>query len=100
MKFAPSLDRSASQLEVCRFTLVPADIRARLRQTELDTLYNKTNRRDAEDILQLKNATYRTSVFSGAPHGFAIRPNVSIAVQAYAKQASYEQAVSWFKAWL
>ncbi|KAJ8110132.1 hypothetical protein OPT61_g6944 [Boeremia exigua] len=67
---------------------------------ELDTLFNKTNRRDAEDILQAKNSTYQTNLYSGAPHGFAIRPNVAIPVQAYAKQASFEQAVLWFNTWL
>lgn len=66
---------------------------------ELDDIFNKTSRRSAEDILESKDATYRTSLFSGAPHGFAVRPDVSTPEQVYAKHTAYEQAVSWFKIW-
>lgn len=89
-------------LEVCHF-LSHYDFsgheRVELIRVELDDIFDKTGRRRVEDILEAKNATYRTSVFSGAPHGFAVRPDVSIPEQLYAKQGAYEQAVSWFDFW-
>ncbi|KAF2248375.1 alpha/beta-hydrolase [Trematosphaeria pertusa] len=67
---------------------------------ELDAAFNVTGRHTAEDILQKKNATYQTNLYSGAPHGFAVRPDLSNARQKYAKEAAFVQAVSWFDAWL
>lgn len=68
--------------------------------TELDALFNVTGRRAAEDILTSQNATYQTNLYSGAPHGFAVRANLNISRQAFAKQASFLQAVAWFDHWL
>lgn len=67
---------------------------------ELDALFNVTGRRAAEDILTSRNATYQTNLYSGAPHGFAVRANLNIPRQAFAKQASFLQAVAWFDQWL
>ncbi|KAL5372825.1 hypothetical protein DPSP01_013195 [Paraphaeosphaeria sporulosa] len=67
---------------------------------ELDNAFNSTGRYNAEAILTAKNATYQTNFYSGAPHGFAVRPNITIARQKYAKEASFLQAVLWFAAWL
>ncbi|KAF2734351.1 alpha/beta-hydrolase [Polyplosphaeria fusca] len=67
---------------------------------ELDDTFNATARHAAEAILQSKNATYQLNLYSGAPHGFAVRPNLSVPRQKYAKDASYFQAVRWFEAWL
>lgn len=78
---------------------IPLHFSSELMHVELDDIFNKTSRRSAEDILESKKATYRTSLFSGAPHGFAVRPDASISEQVYAKQAAYEQAVSWFRFW-
>lgn len=66
---------------------------------ELDDIFNKTGRHSVEDILEAKDVVYRTSLFSGAPHGFAVRPDVGIPEQVYAKQGAYEQAMSWFEFW-
>ncbi|KAJ4294045.1 hypothetical protein N0V90_007734 [Kalmusia sp. IMI 367209] len=67
---------------------------------ELDNAFNVTARYNAESILTGKNTTYQTNFYSGAPHGFAVRPNVTIPRQKYAKEAAYLQAVLWFAAWL
>ncbi|KAF2796363.1 alpha/beta-hydrolase [Melanomma pulvis-pyrius CBS 109.77] len=67
---------------------------------ELDGAFNSTLRRNAEDILTTKNATYQTALYSGAPHGFAVRVDLNIPRQKYAKESSFVQAVRWFDAWL
>ena len=67
---------------------------------ELDAAFNLTLRRNAEDILTSKNATYQTTLYSGAPHGFAVRVDLNIPRQKYAKESSFVQAVRWFDAWL
>ncbi|KAF2009305.1 alpha/beta-hydrolase [Aaosphaeria arxii CBS 175.79] len=67
---------------------------------ELDGGFNSTLRRNAEDILQKMNSTYQTNLYSGAPHGFAVRVDLNNSRQKYAKEASFQQAVTWFDTWL
>jgi dienelactone hydrolase len=67
---------------------------------ELDAAFNVTLRRNAEDILTGKNATYETNLYSGAPHGFGVRVDLSVPRQKFAKDASFRQAVGWLSAWL
>ncbi|KAF2854855.1 alpha/beta-hydrolase [Plenodomus tracheiphilus IPT5] len=66
----------------------------------LDTAFNATAKARAESILSSKNVTFQSTLYAQAPHGFAVRVNQSIPAQAYAKQASFVQAVTWFDAWL
>lgn len=66
----------------------------------LDTGFNATAKFRLEAIFNQNNVTYQSNVYSGAPHGFAVRVNASVPQQAYAKQASFVQAVTWFDAWL
>lgn len=66
----------------------------------LDASFNSTAKGRAESILQSNNITFQSNLYSGAPHGFAVRVNQSIPQQAYAKQASFVQAVTWFQTWL
>jgi dienelactone hydrolase len=66
----------------------------------LDASFNATAKSRAESILKTNNITFQSNLYSGAPHGFAVRVNQSIPQQAYAKQASFVQAVTWFDAWL
>ncbi|KAF2034588.1 alpha/beta-hydrolase [Setomelanomma holmii] len=66
----------------------------------LDASFNATAKVRAESILNTNNITFQSNLYYGAPHGFAVRVNQSVPVQAYAKQASFVQAVTWFNAWL
>lgn len=66
----------------------------------LDATFNATAKTRAESILSMNNITFQTNTYAQAPHGFAVRPNMRIPQQAYAKQASFVQAVTWFDAWL
>jgi len=67
---------------------------------ELDASFNSTARFNAESILSTNNRTYESALYSRAPHGYAVRPDVSVPQQKYAKEASYFQAVLWFMQWL
>jgi dienelactone hydrolase len=66
----------------------------------LDASFNATAKVKAESLLGANNVTFQSNLYAGAPHGFAVRVNQSIPQQAYAKQASFVQAVTWFDAWL
>ncbi|KAF1845916.1 alpha/beta-hydrolase [Cucurbitaria berberidis CBS 394.84] len=66
----------------------------------LDAAFNATAKSRAETILNSNNVTFQSNLYFAAPHGFAVRVNQSIPQQAYAKQASFVQAVTWFDSWL
>ncbi|CAO2649076.1 Nn.00g100250.m01.CDS01 [Neocucurbitaria sp. VM-36] len=66
----------------------------------LDAAFNATAKSRAETILNTNNVTFQSNLYYAAPHGFAVRVNQSIPQQAYAKQASFMQAVTWFDSWL
>ncbi|KAL6706836.1 hypothetical protein ACN47E_004979 [Coniothyrium glycines] len=66
----------------------------------LDASFNASAKVRAENILNNGNITFQSNLYAGAPHGFAVRVNQSIPQQAYAKQASFVQAITWFDAWL
>ncbi|KAL5114782.1 hypothetical protein ACEQ8H_007344 [Pleosporales sp. CAS-2024a] len=87
--------------------LVEAEIRAigttkaiSIAAGTLDASFNATAKAQAERILSAKNVTFQTNTYAGAPHGFAVRVDQNVPQQAYAKQASFVQAVTWFNAWL
>lgn len=66
----------------------------------LDESFNATAKVKAESILEENQIPFQSNLYYGAPHGFAVRANLSDPLQAYAKQASFVQAVTWFDAWL
>ncbi|KAL1797127.1 hypothetical protein ACET3X_003733 [Alternaria dauci] len=66
---------------------------------ELDATFNLTQQFDADRLLSGNNVTYEQTLYSGAPHGFAVRVNISVPRQKYAKQSSYIQALKWFNFW-
>ncbi|CAI6337293.1 unnamed protein product [Periconia digitata] len=67
---------------------------------EFDNQWTKPLRRGAIDILESRNATYQQNLYSGAFHGFGVRPNVNVTRERYAKEAAYVQAIQWMDAWL
>ncbi|PVI06423.1 alpha/beta-hydrolase [Periconia macrospinosa] len=67
---------------------------------ELDDLWTKPLRRGAIDILEAENSTYQQNLYSGALHGFGVRPNINVARERYAKEAAYVQAIELMDAWL
>ena len=67
---------------------------------ELDGSNTPEQRTAAEAIFQGENATYQTSLYSGAEHGFAVRTNLTDKRKAFAQESAYFQAVRWFDAWI
>lgn len=57
-------------------------------------------RENAAAVLQKKNETYQTTLYSGVEHGFAVKTDVSIKQKRFAKHAAFAQAISWFDVWL
>lgn len=56
-------------------------------------------RAEVEAILKSTGQPYSIAVYGGTNHGFAVRANVSIAVQKVGKEEAFFQAVRWFQAW-
>ncbi|CAG8976670.1 hypothetical protein HYALB_00012062 [Hymenoscyphus albidus] len=67
---------------------------------QLDGANTPTQRAAAETIFQSKNATYQTSLYSNAEHGFAVRTDISVPMKKFAQEAAYFQAVNWFDHWV
>ncbi|CAG8959886.1 hypothetical protein HYFRA_00013158 [Hymenoscyphus fraxineus] len=67
---------------------------------QLDGANTPTQRAAAETIFQSKNATYQTSLYSNAEHGFAVRTDLSVPMKKFAQEAAYFQAVNWFDHWV
>ncbi|KAG2116301.1 Alpha/Beta hydrolase protein [Suillus cothurnatus] len=54
------------------------------------------SRRRAEDIMVARKCTYHFQVFSGVKHGFAVRCDLAIDTQRWAKEESARGIVGWF----
>ncbi|PBP17662.1 dienelactone hydrolase [Diplocarpon rosae] len=66
---------------------------------ELDASNTPTQRAAAEAIFISQNATFQTSLYAGAEHGFAVRTNITDPKKAFAQESAYFQAVRWIDAW-
>lgn len=67
---------------------------------ETDQIFPAEKRRETEDILKEMGATYQLTLYSGVEHGFAVRADVAKKNVRFAKEAAFEQAVTWFNEWL
>ncbi|KAK8057105.1 hypothetical protein PG996_011042 [Apiospora saccharicola] len=56
-------------------------------------------RQQMEDILDNKTTPWEVDLYSGAMHGFAVRPNTTVPQQRFAYETSFIQAVRWFEFW-
>jgi len=90
-----SIAAGSELLLLCRLDMIVL-----LTLAALDAAFNATAKARAESILSSNNVTFQSNLYYAAPHGFAVRVNQSIPQQAYAKQASFVQAVTWFDSWL
>lgn len=64
---------------------------------ETDTAFPASFRRQVEDILVEKKATYYFQIFSGVSHGFATRANPEVETERWAKEECHRAMVQWFK---
>jgi len=67
---------------------------------QLDGSNTPPQRAAAEAIFSANNATFQTSLYAGAEHGFAVRTNLTDPKKAFAQESAYFQAVRWFEAWI
>ncbi|KAK6838067.1 dienelactone hydrolase family protein [Apiospora arundinis] len=64
-----------------------------------DELNPPDRRHQLEALLSNTTAPWQADLYSGAPHGFAVRGNVSVPQQRFAKETAFVQAVRWFEFW-
>ncbi|KAK8123374.1 dienelactone hydrolase family protein [Apiospora kogelbergensis] len=66
---------------------------------DLDELNPPDKRHELEALLANTTAPWQADLYSGAPHGFAVRANVSEPQPRFAKETAFIQAVRWFEFW-
>ncbi|KFX92604.1 hypothetical protein V490_05299 [Pseudogymnoascus sp. VKM F-3557] len=81
--------------EFCAITK-PVSIAA----SEIDHIFTRENRYEAEKILVDSKVPYQINVYGGVEHGFALRADVSVKANQYAMEDAFKQAVAWFENWL
>lgn len=64
---------------------------------ETDSAFPVPFRRQVEDILVEKKATYYFQVFSGVSHGFGTRGDPEVETERWAKEECQRAMVGWFK---
>ncbi|KAF7870036.1 hypothetical protein EAF04_004820 [Stromatinia cepivora] len=67
---------------------------------ETDAIFPPEKRHKTEEILKEIGATYQMNLYSGTSHGFAVRCDMSKAVEKFAKEQAFLQAVTWFDEYL
>ncbi|KAL2264338.1 hypothetical protein VTK26DRAFT_6581 [Humicola hyalothermophila] len=67
---------------------------------ETDAIFPAEKRHRSEEILKKTGQPYQINLFSGVDHGFAMRGDMSVKVQRFAKEQAFLQAVTWFNEFL
>jgi len=67
---------------------------------ETDPIFPKEKRHKSEEILTAGGKTYQINLFQGVEHGFAVRCDLSVKVQKFAKEQAFLQAIAWFDEYL
>jgi len=67
---------------------------------ETDGIFPAEMRHKSEEILKATKQPYQINLFSGVEHGYAVRCDVKVKIQKFAKEQAFLQAVSWFDTWL
>jgi dienelactone hydrolase len=68
--------------------------------TETDTIFPAEKRHETEVILKDVKLPYQINLYSGVEHGFAVRCDINVPQQKYAKESAFLQACGWFDEWL
>lgn len=63
---------------------------------ETDAIFPAEKRHKSEEIMTAAKKTYQINLFSGVEHGFAVRCDVKVPAQKFAKEQAFLQAVAWF----
>lgn len=67
---------------------------------ETDEIFPTEKRHRSEEILKETGQPYQLNLFSGVNHGFAMRGDMSVKVERFAKEQAFLQAVTWFNEYL
>ncbi|OAQ95451.1 dienelactone hydrolase [Purpureocillium lilacinum] len=65
-----------------------------------DNIFPAEMRHTSEDILVKTGQRYQINLYGGVEHGFAVRRNVDVPVETFARDQAFRQAVAWFDEWL
>ncbi|QIX01978.1 hypothetical protein AMS68_007495 [Peltaster fructicola] len=63
---------------------------------ETDFTFGTESRNKAVDVLIERKATYHVQLFSGVEHGFALRCDLSVPYERWAKEQSLAGIIAWF----
>lgn len=63
---------------------------------ETDPIFPAEKRHKSEEILVKTGQPYQINLFSGVSHGFAVRGDVEVKAEKFAKEQAFLQAVTWF----
>ncbi|KAK4067233.1 uncharacterized protein Triagg1_7676 [Trichoderma aggressivum f. europaeum] len=67
---------------------------------EIDRVFPMEKRHKSEEILIKTKQPYQINLFSSVTHGFAVRGDLSVQIQRFAKEQAFLQAISWFDEYL
>jgi len=67
---------------------------------ETDAIFPTEKRHETEEILKEVKQPYQMNLYSGVEHGFAVRCDISVQQQKYAKESAFLQACAWFDEYL
>lgn len=71
-----------------------------LRTTEIDSIFTTQLRHESEETLKKTGQPWQINLFSGVSHGFAVRADLSVKHNKFAKEQAFVQAVAWFGQYL
>ncbi|KAF4595681.1 dienelactone hydrolase [Ophiocordyceps camponoti-floridani] len=67
---------------------------------ETDHIFPADKRHQSEQILAKTKQPFQINLYSGVEHGFAVRGEVGVRVQRFAREQALRQAVAWFDEFL
>lgn len=67
---------------------------------ETDSIFTATKRHESEVILKATKQPYQINLFSGVSHGFAVRCDLTVPTEKFAKEQAFSQATAWFDHYL
>lgn len=65
-----------------------------------DPIFPAMKRYKSEEILLKSKQHYQINLYSGTSHGFAVRGDLDVKQQRYAKEQAFFQSVTWFDTYL
>ena len=67
---------------------------------ETDNIFPAEKRHETEVILKELKLPYQINLYSGVQHGFALRCDLAVKQEKFAKESAFLQACAWFDEYL